>query len=226
MQSSITTVLFDLDGTLLDTAPDLAYALNCILENNNRPTLPYETVRPIASHGTKGLLELGFNIDEQHADFPKLRDELLDVYQQNLSAQTKLFPGTEQVLDFIEKNNLRWGIVTNKPGWLTEPLLKQLNLFNQAACVVSGDTLEKRKPNPEPMWHACNLLNCKPEQCVYIGDAERDIEAGIRAGMHTLIAMYGYIATTDAPHTWGADAMVESPLEIITWVKQQHAFRA
>lgn len=218
--STINTILFDLDGTLLDTAPDLAHALNTTLINNQRPPLPFEIIRPVVSHGAKGLLELGFNINEHHADFIKLRDELLHVYQQALAVHTKLFPEIEQVLKFITENNLHWGIVTNKPGWLTEPLLKELNLFTQAACVVSGDTLTKRKPDPAPMWHACELINCKPEHCIYIGDAERDIEAGKRAGMRTLVAMYGYIATTDTPHTWGADGMIQCPSEIIEWLRK------
>lgn len=218
--STINTILFDLDGTLLDTAPDLAHALNTTLINNQRPPLPFEIIRPVVSHGAKGLLELGFNINEHHADFIKLRDELLHVYRQTLAVHTKLFPEIEQVLNFITENNLHWGIVTNKPGWLTEPLLKELNLFTQAACVVSGDTLTKRKPDPAPMWHACELINRKPEHCIYIGDAERDIEAGKRAGMRTLVAMYGYIATTDTPHTWGADGMIQCPSEIIEWLRK------
>jgi phosphoglycolate phosphatase len=214
----ISTILFDLDGTLLDTAPDLAHALNTTLINNQRPPLPFETIRPVVSHGAKGLLELGFKLTEEHTDFPRLRDELLNIYQQNLATHTQLFPEMLELLNFIKKQKLNWGILTNKPGWLTEPLLKQLNLFPQTNCVVSGDTLTKRKPHPEPMWHACQLLNCKPEDCIYVGDAERDIIAGKRAGMRTLIAMYGYIATTDTPHTWGADGMINSPAEIIEWL--------
>lgn len=223
---SITTVLFDLDGTLLDTAPDLAFTLNTVLEKNHRPPLPYNMIRATASHGAKGLLQLGFDIEDAHPDFVKLRDQFLAVYQNHLCVETKLFPKINKALSFIEENNLRWGIVTNKPGWLTEPLLKQLNLFDRAACVVSGDTIEKRKPHPEPMWHACKLLNCQSEQCVYIGDAERDIEAGKRAGMHTLIAMYGYIARTDTPQNWGADATINNPLEIIDWLKLYDLTRA
>lgn len=211
-------VLFDLDGTLLDTAPDLAYALNTVLENHGRPALPYASIRPVASHGTKGLLQLGFNIDETDQNFINLRDEILAVYAQHLSDQTKVFAGIDEVLTYIDKNNLQWGIVTNKPGWLTEPLLKQLNLFEKTVCVVSGDTTTNRKPHPEPLLHACTLLQCKPQQCIYVGDAQRDIEAGINAGMKTLIAAYGYIAETDHPHTWGADAIIQSPLEIIEWL--------
>jgi len=219
LSPKITTVLFDLDGTLLDTAPDLAFALNTVLENNHHLPLPFETIRPAASHGTKGLLQVGFNITESDPDFPKLRDEFLEIYQQHLCDQTKLFPGIPAVLSYLVKNNLQWGIVTNKPAWLTDPLLTQLNLPIKPICVVSGDTVSNRKPHPEPMLHACKLIPCNAGQCVYIGDAERDIQAGKNTNMHTLVALYGYIGKNDHPETWGADAMIQQPEEIIGWLE-------
>jgi len=216
----ITTVLFDLDGTLLDTAPDLGFALNETLKNNHRSPLPYETIRPVASHGAKGLIQLGFNITEADPDFEKLRQEFLEIYQQHICVQTKMFPGISEVLNYLTKNNLPWGIVTNKPGWLTDPLLTKLNLPFHPGCVVSGDTVNNRKPHPEPMLYACDLLQCNPQECVYIGDAERDIQAGENANMHTLIALYGYISKDEYPETWGADAMIQSPQEIIEWLEK------
>lgn len=213
--NQIKHILFDLDGTLVDTAPDLAYALNMLLKKNHRATLPYEIIRPQAGHGGKGLVQLGFNIDEHHPEYFELWQELLNIYSLHICRETRLFAGMEATLDFFAKNNLRWGIVTNKPGWLTEPLLIKLNLMSQASCVVSGDTLPQRKPHPEPLWHACKLLNCKVTDALYVGDAERDIQAAKSAGMRTILALYGYIGKTDQPESWGADWSINTPHEII-----------
>lgn len=217
--TSFKTILFDLDGTLVDTAPDLAYALNLLLKKNHRPTLPYEIIRPQAGHGGKGLIKLGFNIDERHPEYIALWQELLNVYSLNICRESRLFAGMQTTLDFLSKNHLRWGIVTNKPGWLTEPLLLKLNLMSQVSCVVSGDTLAKRKPDPEPILHACQLMNCSVTDSLYIGDAERDIQAAKSAGMRTVLALYGYLAETDQPESWGADCSVQKPEEIIEKIK-------
>jgi len=208
-------VLFDLDGTLLDTAPDLAAALNATLQLNERATLPFEMIRPVVSHGGQALIELGFDIDPQHSEFEPLRKQLLDLYQANIAVHTGLFPGMADVLDELENRGLRWGVVTNKPGWLTEPLLDALNLTSRAICVVSGDTLQERKPHPAPLLHACKLADCKPVEALYVGDAERDIEAGCRAGMRTLAALFGYLMEHDKPENWGADALIEKPADIL-----------
>lgn len=212
---ALRTVLFDLDGTLLDTAPDLAHALNQVLINQGRAPLPFERIRPVVSHGGKALIELGFGIDEMDVGFADLRRQLLDIYRANLARETRLFPGMEEVLEGLSARGLNWGVVTNKPGWLTEPLLRELGLYEQAACVVSGDTVPERKPHPAPMLHACRLAGCEAPQCLYVGDAQRDIEAGRNAGMHTLAALFGYIQEEDRPEEWRADAMVEQPLEIL-----------
>ncbi|HEY9151063.1 MAG TPA: phosphoglycolate phosphatase [Gammaproteobacteria bacterium] len=212
------TVLFDLDGTLLDTAPDLAHALNQVLINQGHAPLPFEHIRPVVSHGGKALIKLGFGIDEADAAFADLRQQLLDGYRLNLARETRLFPGMKQVLDGLSARGLNWGVVTNKPGWLTEPLLRELGLYEQAACVVSGDSVPECKPHPAPMLHACRLAGCEASQCLYIGDAQRDIEAGRNAGMHTLVALFGYIQADDRPEEWRADAMVEQPLEILDQV--------
>jgi N-acetyl-D-muramate 6-phosphate phosphatase len=215
---ALRTVLFDLDGTLLDTAPDLAHALNQVLINQGRAPLPFECIRPVVSHGGKALIELGFGIDELDAGFTDLRRQLLDIYRANLARETRLFPGMEQVLEGLSARGLNWGVVTNKPGWLTEPLLRELGLYEQAACVVSGDSVPERKPHPAPMLHACRLAGCEAPQCLYVGDAQRDIDAGRNAGMHTLVALFGYIQAEDRPEEWRADAMVEQPLEILDQV--------
>lgn len=216
--SETRTILFDLDGTLLDTAPDLADALNAVLAENQRSPLPFEDIRPMVSHGGVALIKLGFNIDSSDPAFAPLRQRLLDVYRENISRRTQPFPGISKLLDSIEQRGLNWGIVTNKPGWLTEPLLKDLGLFDRAACVVSGDTLEERKPHPAPMLHASELANSRPEHCVYIGDAQRDIEAGNNAGMQTLVALFGYIRKHDDPYSWNASSLIEQPGDLLVWL--------
>jgi phosphoglycolate phosphatase len=215
------TILFDLDGTLLDTAPDLADALNTVLIENQRPPLPYESIRPVVSHGGIALIKLGFDMDSSDPAFAPLRQRLLDVYRDNISRHTQPFPGISELLDNIEQRGLNWGVVTNKPGWLTEPLLKDLGLFDRAACVVSGDTLDESKPHPAPMLHASELANSPPQQCVYIGDAQRDIEAGNNAGMQTLVALFGYLQDGDEPHTWNASSMIEHPRDLLAWLDTQ-----
>jgi phosphoglycolate phosphatase len=212
------TILFDLDGTLLDTAPDLADALNTVLVENRRSPLPFEDIRPAVSHGGIALIELGFGLDRSDPAFEPLRQRLLEVYRENVSRHTQPFPGITELLDSIERRGLNWGIVTNKPGWLTEPLLKDLDLFDRAACIVSGDTLDERKPHPAPMLHASELANSRPEYCVYIGDAQRDIEAGNNAGMQTLVALFGYLQEEDKPQTWNASSMIEQPEDLLAWL--------
>jgi len=218
--SSIRTVLFDLDGTLADTAPDLAYALNCVLTEQGCEPLPYETIRPVVSHGGIALIKLGFDIDEQAAEFQELRQRLLDIYRDNIARETQLFDGMAALLQTLEQRGLNWGVVTNKPAWLTEPLLEALDIRHRAASVVSGDTLPERKPHPAPMLLACEQAGSDAAHCLYIGDAERDIEAGRNAGMRTLVALFGYIGDGDQPTEWQADGMVEHALEILDWLER------
>ena len=208
-------VLFDLDGTLLDTAPDMGRALNQLLQEQGRSPLPAEVIRPVVSHGSLGLIKLGFDIDQSHSAFESLRDRFLAIYQTGLAQETILFEGMAQVLVALEQRGAPWGIVTNKPGWLTEPLLAALGLLSRATCVVSGDTLTLRKPDPAPLLYACAQLELRPEACVYIGDAERDIEAARRANMPSLVACYGYIQASETPHAWGATAMIQQPLDLL-----------
>lgn len=213
----IKTVLFDLDGTLADTAPDLANALNHVLKSHNCDPLPFEIIRPIVSHGGAALITLGFG--KEHPNFDQLYKELLVHYEANIANETTLFPGMNELLIELEENNINWGVVTNKPAWLTEPLLDALNLTSRTATIVSGDTLEQRKPHPAPLLHACEQAGSKAEECVYIGDAERDIEAGINAGMYTLVALFGYISKNDKPELWGANNMINNPVQLYNSIK-------
>jgi 2-phosphoglycolate phosphatase len=218
MRHPVNTVLFDLDGTLLDTAPDLANALNATLQGNGREPLPFDIIRPVVSHGGNALIQLGFGLSPGTAEFERLRQQLLSFYQANIAQNTRLFPGMDEVLDHIESNGLKWGVVTNKPGWLTDPLMEALGLANRAASIVSGDTLNERKPHPAPLLHACREIGAEPQHCLYVGDAERDVRAGHNAGMITLVAMFGYLMDDDHPETWGATALIDRPRDILAWL--------
>jgi phosphoglycolate phosphatase len=221
--AEIRTILFDLDGTLLDTAADLAAALNTVLEENQREALPFESIRPVVSHGGIALIKLGFRLEPDDPRFDPLRQRLLAVYRSNISRHTTLFPGMAALLRDIEQRGLNWGVVTNKPGWLTEPLLQDLQLYARAACVVSGDTTPYRKPHPAPLLHACKLTNSTARQCLYVGDAQRDIEAGRRAGMYTMVALFGYFTAQDKPHSWGATQSISKPGELLAWLDNDPA---
>ncbi len=218
MKHSIKAVLFDLDGTLFDTAPDLGYALNLLLKIHNRAMLSLSEIRTVASDGAQGLLQLGFSITDQHPDYPQLRTQFLEYYAANIARATQFFPGMNSVLATLKMRELPWGIVTNKNEQLTNLLLEKLNLNQPPFCVIGGDTLKFMKPHPAPLIHACRLLNCSPFECVYVGDAQRDIEAGRRAGMQTLVALYGYINQDSKPQNWGADGYIRHPEELISWL--------
>lgn len=218
MSVRIETVLFDLDGTLLDTAPDMALALNRLRDENGLSPLPFEDIRPIVSHGSAALVALGFAEEGDPARLDALRLRFLEIYAADLVRGTALFPGMAALLDGLETQGRKWGVVTNKPAWLTEPLMEQLDLSRRAACIVSGDSTSERKPHPEPMYFACRLAESAPDRCLYVGDAPRDIAAGHAAGMSTLVARFGYIGAQERPEQWGADGMVDTPGEILDWV--------
>ena len=214
----IRTVLFDLDGTLIDTAPDLGFTLNELRRRRGLSPLTEAEYRPQASHGSQGLIRLGFGIDEDHDGFPALRREFLEIYQTHLTRNSPLFPGMDQVLVELEARGLNWGVVTNKPTHLTEPLLRHLGLADRAACIVCGDTLAWNKPHPAPMLHASRLAGSDPEQCLYLGDAERDMLAARAAGMPALVALYGYLGAADRPEEWGALGHVRNPVDLLDWL--------
>lgn len=212
------TILFDLDGTLADTAPDLAYALNHMLAEQGQDRLPLDEVRPLVSLGGRAMVEFASGIPRAAPSFEALYRRFLDLYQQNLARRTKLFPGMETVLAHIEAEQMNWGIVTNKIAVLTLPLVQALGLSDRAACVVSGDSTAKPKPHPDPLLLACEQTGSHPRQCLYVGDAPRDIAAGRRAGMHTLVALFGYIPAGEDPVQWGADGTITAPINLIQWL--------
>ena len=220
MSTSPEAVLFDLDGTLADTAPDLAYALNRTLEQFGRSTLPYETIRPVVSHGGIALVKLGFDMQPDDAGFEDRRQFLLQVYLDNLCRETRLFPGMAEVLDELEARGIAWGIVTNKPAWLTDPLAAQMGLDRRTRCIVSGDTCAKRKPHPEPILHACSLLGVSADASWYVGDAGRDMQAGRAAGCLTVGALYGYLAPDDPVETWHSDRYIDLPGDILRLLEE------
>ena len=211
-------VLFDLDGTLLDTAPDLAAALNRLRRERGETAWPFALIRPTVSHGSPGMLKASFGIEVDHPLYAELNQRFLALYQEFIAVETALFPGMAEVLAHLETNAIPWGVVTNKPGFLTEPLLKALGLWTRAACVVSGDTLAKCKPDPEPLWYACKQAGVDPSRSLYVGDAERDVLAGNRAGMIALAAGFGYLDAEDRPQEWGAAGVLSQPVDLFHWL--------
>ncbi len=218
--------LFDLDGTLMDTAPDMGAALNILRAEHNLPPLSADRIRPQVSHGALGLLKLGFGIEPQDARFAEMRSRYLAIYRQHLVDDTHLFHGMDKVLDSLEQQGITWGIVTNKPGWLTEPLLEARGLRTRAACVVSGDTVARRKPHPDPLLHAAGLCGQPAGEAVYVGDAERDVQSAHAAGMLAVVAMYGYLGDEDRPDVWKPDHMIMHPSELLTWLATQPPSRS
>lgn len=216
----IDTVLFDLDGTLVDTAPDMGHALNTLLHEYGRAPLDATIIRPWVSHGSRGLIDLGFGEAPEGERFEEYKTRFLSLYEDRICAESRLFDGMDAVIDYLDERRSPWGIVTNKPHYLTVALLEALGLAPRVACVVSGDTIAQRKPHPAPLLYACRQLERSPEVCVYVGDARRDIEAGTRAGMATLVALFGYLNEKDNPSDWGATGEVAQPVDIIKWVER------
>lgn len=215
---ALRSVLFDLDGTLLDTAPDLVHACNqAAMESGLKPR-DLEDLKPMISGGAEAMLRLTVESQGQPVNFDRLLNRMLSIYQQNIAVHTRFFAGMDTVLDTLESRGMVWGIVTNKASCFTDPLLHSLDLYARSGCVISGDTLPEKKPHPMPMWEACRLIGSSPTECVYIGDARRDIEAGKNAGMATLAALYGYIPEDDPPHCWGADGLLNQPIDLLAWL--------
>ncbi len=211
-------VLVDLDGTLVDTAPDMGATLNLLLAEAQREQLDLDTIRPNVSNGARALVRLGFGDKLERKEEESLIERFLETYADNLCRESRLMPGFADVLLSLGERELPWGIVTNKPGWLTSPLLRALGLSAGAACVVAGDTVERRKPDPMPLLHAAKMLNLAPGDCLYVGDSERDVRAGRDAGMTTVVALFGYILADDDPAAWRADGMIDEPAELLDWV--------
>lgn len=217
-QPAIDAVLFDLDGTLADTAPDLGAALNRVRRDHGLPPVPLAHLRPYASHGARGLIGAGMSVAPGEPAYDALRDAFLAHYAAALCVDSVLFAEIADVLSALEGRALPWGIVTNKATRYTAPLLASLQLSPRAAAVVCGDTTPFAKPHPAPLTEAATRLGVAPERCVYVGDARRDIDAGNAAGMRTLVARWGYLEPGDAPDDWPADGVLDTPRALLRWL--------
>ena len=215
MTGGLRAILFDLDGTLIDTAPDMVRVLADMLDAHGGETLPYDLVRSTVSNGSLGLVRLAFP-DADAAREKALQLEFLERYEREVCRDSVLFPGLAALLDRLDENRLPWGVVTNKPARMTEPLLDTLGLLDRAASVVSGDTLPERKPDPAPLLLASRQTRIAPDKTAYVGDALRDIDAGRAAGMTTIAAGYGYVTFDDNPERWKADVIAGDPRELTT----------
>jgi 2-phosphoglycolate phosphatase len=218
-------ILFDLDGTLLDTSHDIYYALTALMKEENKPVVSYDAIRPLISFGGKKILNHAFNLDpENNSNDSAYLDKILPrFWELNIGTNFKraiAFPGINQLLDDLEKSKLTWGIVTNRIQSLTEPLLKSTGYFQRPACIVNGDTTNNIKPHPEPLFYACNLLQTTPQQCLYIGDAENDIIAGKAAGMATMAVGFGFVPPGICITSWNADYNALTASEILPWIQK------
>jgi phosphoglycolate phosphatase len=211
----IAAVLFDLDGTFADTAPDLAYAVNAQRRRRNQEPLPIEVLRPHVSSGARGMLREGLGLTPGHEEYETARQEFLRIYSENICRDTRLFDGMEQLIDELEGRGLRWGIVTNKQSTYTEPLLEALDITRRAGCIVSGDTTPHAKPHPAPLLEASARLGVAPSRCAYLGDDERDVQASQAAGMIPVVALYGYLGLDKPPEQWGASLYLSAPLDLL-----------
>lgn len=213
----LAAVLLDLDGTLLDTAPDLAYALNLLRAEQQLPALEFAPIRAQVSNGSVAVLRVGFP-DAGTERFELLRKRFLELYRLHLARETRLFPGFDTVLAQLDSHGIPWGVITNKPSSFTEPLLRQLKLFDRAGCVLSGDSLPVCKPDPLPLVTAARQLNVEVRRCLYLGDALRDAQAARGAHMTSLGARFGYIDSHVNVREWPVDAWIEQPIELLDWV--------
>ena len=220
MNQAIRAVMFDLDGTLLDTAPDFVVVVNQLLREQGRPTLPDELIRAGVSNGSKALIKLAFGIDESHSNFEPLRQRLLELYLQHIAVHTKPFPGIENLLEKLAQHQIAWGIATNKPAAYTLPLMAALNMQPAPASVICPDHVQRSKPDPESMLLASTQLGCKPQQIIFVGDHKRDIDCGRDAGSITIAAAYGYVDEGDDPANWNADHCVSHADEIWPIIQQ------
>lgn len=211
----VRAVLFDLDGTLADTAPDLGGAVNRLRERRGLAALPIERLRPVASSGARGMLGVGFGMRPGEPGYDELRDEFLDEYEAALDRDSRLFDGMTACLDALAERGLRWGIVTNKIHRFTDKVVAGLGLAEGAAVVIAGDTTPHAKPHPEPLLEACRRLGIAPEESVYIGDDLRDIEAAHAAGMPSIAAGWGYLGEGQDASCWSADALIDTPLDLL-----------
>ncbi len=219
MQRSIRAILFDLDGTLIDSAPDLGAAADQMRVARGLPSLPMADYRPFAGSGARGMLRVAFGMQPEDAEFPTMREEFFQNYERRMTQDTTVFDGVSDMLASIVARQLHWGVVTNKSKRFTEPLSRQMALFASAGALVSGDTTPHAKPHPEPLLEAARRIGVAPQDCVYVGDDERDIIAGKAAGMHTVAAVYGYLGEKQSVAHWEADDVINSPHELLKRLK-------
>lgn len=213
--TNISAVLFDLDGTLIDSAPDLGAAADQMRVSRGLASLPMADYRPHAGAGARGMLAVAFGMTPEHADFEAMREEFFCAYERRLTENTYAFDGVPELIASIVKRGLKWGVVTNKSARFTDPLTRAMPLFESAGAIVSGDTTPHAKPHPQPLLEAAKRLHLEPSQCIYVGDDERDIVAGIAAGMQTVAACYGYLGHKADTQAWGAQGEIKSPLELL-----------
>jgi len=221
MMQALDAVLFDLDGTLLDTAPDFYVVVNQLCRNHDRPDISYADIRATVSHGARALITLAFDLKEGDTSFEDRRQELLSLYGDHLAVKTELFAGLPSLLSWLEQESIHWGIVTNKPRLYAEPILTALALDQRCGVLVCPDDVTRTKPDPEALLLACRQLNCRPENSLYVGDHRRDIEAGQRAGMRTVAAGYGYVDPSDPSQSWGADHHIDEPDTILPLIQRE-----
>lgn len=211
MFTDVQAVLFDLDGTLIDSAPDLGAAADKMRVDRGLPSLPMARYRPMAGAGARGMIGVAFGLTPEHAEFSALREEFFTNYEQCMTQSTYAFEGVQELIARLVAVDLPWGVVTNKSARFTDPLTRSMPLFMSARAVVSGDTTPHAKPHPDPLFEAARRLDVNPARCVYVGDDERDIVAGLAAGMGTVAATYGYLGQKADPLQWGAHAIINSP---------------
>jgi 2-phosphoglycolate phosphatase len=219
MRGDVQAVLFDLDGTLIDSAPDLAGAANDLRAAHGLPAMPYAQLRPMVGTGARGMIGTAFGITPADADFERLRDAFLARYEQHLLLRTRVFDEMLPVLAQLAAVGLPWGIVTNKARRFAEPVVEGLGLRARAGVLVCGDTTPHAKPHPEPLWEAARRLGVPAPQCVYVGDDLRDVQAGRAAGMKTLAAAWGYLGQGERVEDWDADAVIDLPLQLLNWLE-------
>lgn len=212
---NIAAILFDLDGTLIDSAPDLAGAADQMRTDRGMPPLAYGQYRPMAGAGARGLLGVAFGITPDSPGYEDLREEFFANYERRLVLQTTAFEGVEQLISQLIHENFVWGVVTNKSSRFTDPITRAMPLFSTAKTIISGDTTPHSKPHPEPLLEAARRLGVAPAQCLYVGDDERDVVAGLAAGMQTVAATYGYLGSKADAKAWGAHAQINSPLALL-----------
>jgi phosphoglycolate phosphatase len=217
--ADVQAVLFDLDGTLVDSAPDLGAAVDTMRQVRGLPSLPLAQYRPMAGAGARGMLGIAFGITPEHPDFNALKEEFFTNYEQCLTERTEVFQGVPELLAALTAHGLQWGVVTNKAARFTVPLTAAMTLFATASTIISGDTTPHSKPHPLPLLEAAQRMGIPPERCVYVGDDERDIVAGLAAGMGTVAVTYGYLGQKADTSQWGAHATINSASELLQLIE-------